>query len=829
MQIRQDLLFGLRILAKNPGFTAVAVLLLALGIGANTAIFSLVNAALLRPLDVDDPDGLVRCYSRGRERPAYRPFSYPNYLDIRDRSSVFADLAAQKLLMVGLDQQASTRRVFARFVSSNYFRTMGSRLFQGRAFSQQEEAPGAAIAVVIVSSEFWRRSGADSSPIGAEIKINGTLHTIVGVTARNFTGMIPLLAPEVTLPLGMYDSLNPESTSEQRLANRSNHQLVLVGRLRAGLDSQRAASELDGVAQKLESEFPAVNRDQTFVLGPLDRLYIGVSPSGGASGLESVSFVLIAVAAVILLIVCMNLANMMLVRCSARSREFSIRLAMGARRSRIVRQLIIEGSVLSFFAGLAGLVLAAWSTRLLMASMPSDTPLSLVLPAGPDWRVALATAIFCCLSTLAFSLTPALRFTRPDVIADLKHSAGDDLRGVRRWSHRNFLVVAQLAFALSLVSAAGLFIKGWIEVANINPGFSMKGGLLIEVDPGAAGYDREQGRRFYTALRRELESLPGAASVSLSANVPFSETMRGGRLRPIESGGADGPSLSIQSNVVGRGYMEALGLGVIRGRDFTPLEEESSTAPPVALLDQTAARELWPGGNPLGRMIRLDGPVSGQFEVVGIVPPIEDGLLMRPDQPHVYTPFGRSYQSRMYLHVRSNQDGDEALAGLSAALRERIEQIDSRVPLLTVKTWKAHLQSSLDVWIIRTAARMFTIFGAVALLVAVVGIYGVRAYAVSRRLREIGIRMAVGASPRDMVRLLLREGLTLTASGVGLGLLLAVLVGRLVGNLLYGVDPFDPAVLILTPLVMAAISLIAALVPARRALRVDPVEILRSQ
>jgi predicted permease len=830
----QDLRYGIRMTFKNPGFTAVAVLVLALGIGANTAMFTLVNVFLLRPLTADNPEELVGCYSKNTKNPGYRAFSYPNYVDLRERNTVFSELMAHDVTMVGLTEGETTRRVFADLVSSNYFATFGVRPFRGRDFTAAEEKPGSAPAVVIVTYEFWKKTGQDPALVGKSVRINGRLFTVIGITPEEFTGTTVMFGPELYLPLGTYDMVINSSLRDggKLLSDRNNHALILVGRLKPGLTAVQAGSELAVIAAQMEKGWPVENKDQIFTVHPLPRTSISTNPQDN-SELTTISILLTSMASVVLLISCLNLANMLLARGAARRKEFAIRLALGGGRGRIMRQLLTEGFVLSTIGGAAALLLSYWAIRFLVSSMKAYMPLEIVFHSGPDPRVLVALMGLCVLSTLIFGLGPALKLSRPDVVADLKEHAGEDAAGVRHsfFSRRNLLVIGQISLSLTLLVAAGLFIKGAFKAGQAEPGFSLDNGVIIELDPGLAGYDEARGREVYATLLDRLGALPGVESFSMAATVPFGMVSLGREVHRAEDS-PDDKGTSAQYNAIGADYFKTLGLGILRGRPFTLGEAASGSAPRVAIIDELLAQRLWPDQDPLGKQIHFgsgpgEQPVS--MQVVGIVPGVRDSLFREAPRPHVYLPFGQSYQSNMNVHVKLAVRGNEAETAMLNSLRREIRAVDERLPVLALKTARGHVEENLELWLVRTGARMFTTFGALALFLAVVGVYAVKAYTVSRRTREIGIRIALGATMGDALWLIMRDGLRLTAAGVAVGMVLALATGRLLSSMLYEVGATDPLIFAVTPLLLGAAAALACYLPARRAARVDPMVALRHE
>jgi len=846
-----DLCFAFRMLLKSPSFTAVAVMTLALGIGANTTIFSLINTFLLRPMTGERKGQLVQCYSRDTVRPdTYRAFSYPNYVDIREHNQVFLHLLAYEITEVGLTENDITRRVIASLVSSNYFSAFGVTMARGRAFRPEEEQPGSAIPVVILSHALWTASGADAAVVGKTIRIHNRPHTVVGVAPPEFTGAMSVMSPHIWLPLGMRDALRRDlaSNGSALLSDRSQPCLLVAGQLKPGVSRASAAAELRGLAKQLEAAFPAENRDQTIDVHPLPRLTIGPSPEAGSAGRAFVANrivpLLFAMAGAVMLIACLNLASLLLARGTSRRKEIALRLALGARRHQVVKQLLMEAFMLSVLGGVVGLLLAFWFTRLFTLSTLSALPYVLVFNTTPDLRVLVATLGFCGLSALLFGLGPAWRLSRPGIVTDLKEQVSEPVSptsGRGLLAMRSLLVIAQLAISLTLLTAAGLFIRGAINAASVDPGFALKDGLVVEVDAGLAGYDEVRGRQTVRTLAERLHGLPGVEGISLASSVPFGrrdwrDVGRAG-VAPAAEAMAEsavmGKSFGTDYNVIGPDYFRTIRLPLAKGREFNASELEPGSASSAAIIDQELARWLWPGEEALGRQLQIGGGAKGEsprvLVVVGIVPTLRNSIIEPKPMPHLYVPWGFEYQPKMYFHLRLAPRGRENELALLRTVREEIRAADERLPVISLRMLAELPRGTRDLWLVQTGAQMFLAFGGLALVLALVGVYGVKSFTVARRTREIGIRMAMGATAPSVLWLVLREGLSLTAVGLGFGVLLAAVAGRLLSGLLYGVSPLDPLVFALAPLFLAAAALLACYFPARRAAKVDPMVALRCE
>jgi putative ABC transport system permease protein len=823
-------------LFKQPGFSLAAVVVLALGIGGSTAMFSVVDALLLKPLMIHRADRIVGCFSRDTQRPdSYRGFSYPNYADLRADNGVFSGLAAHDLALVGVKDGDTTRRVFSDIVTANYFDTLGVPLFRGRTFTPEEEKPGSQIPSLIVSYSNWRKTGSDPDLLGKTRQINGRIFTIVGISAKGFTGTNAMLSPELYLPMGMYESMvNDFDGHGRQLASRDNHALILIGRMRDGMTQQAANASLAVIADRMAKAYPGENKDQTFLVHTLSRNSVSTNPPRGNEAAFPAALV-ISMAGVVLLIASLNVANMMLVRGAARRKEIAIRQSLGAKRGSILQQLLIEGLILAFIGGAAGLALAAGGSSALMQSMARLAPVDLVYNAAPDLRVLLATTGFCVFSAIIFSLGPARIASKASIVNTLKSGETQEKVGIgwARFSPRNLLVVGQIALSLTLLTAAGLFIRSARSTQGVEPGFRIENSTLVELDPSLVGYNEARGRQVYREVLDRLRAVPGVESASMAATVPFGMVSLGKHIQrssdePREnSKSKESEGLACRFNVVSDDYFTTMGIPLLQGRAFSRNETENGKADSVVVLDQLAAERLWPGGNAVGQHIRLlashDSKGSRDAEVVGIVSGVQEDVFGEGLQPHVYVPFGQEYQADMTIHLKTTEQG----ANFLETLRREVSAVDSRVPVIELRTMRTHLEASFDLWVVQTAARMFSIFGSVALILAMVGLYGLRAYTVARRTREIGIRLALGAKPGDAQRMILREGMVITSVGIVVGLALSLLAGKLLASVLYKVSGVDPLVFLSATAVMGAVSLLACYLPALRASRVDPMVALR--
>ena len=842
MNFKSDVVLSLRRLRKDLGFTGIAVGILALGIGVNTAIFSLVNVILLRPITGISADRIVGLFQKDETKPdTYRAFSYPDYRDIRAGNEIFESVMAHNFSMVGLTEGDVTRRVFSDVVSSNYFQTLGVRLLRGRAFSAEEETPGREAAVVVLGYGLWKKMGQSESILGSQVRINAKNFTVVGIAPDGFSGTMALAAPELWMPLGVYDSsLNDFQKSDGRggtkLADRTHRNLILVGQLKPGITFETASAQAKLIGAQLASAYPAENKDQALTLAPLSRLSVSTNPVSDAP-IVATNSILLALASVVLIVACFNLANMLLARGETRQKEIALRLAL--------------------VGGTLGLGLAYALTRLLVSSFIAVAPLAIVFPMTPDLRVLGATFLFCLFATVVSGLGPAMKLSRLEVFPQLKEQAGEGgaishARG-RFWllAPRNILVVLQIGLSLALLATGGLFVRGSLAAANSDPGFRLESGVLFELDPALAGYDTARSQQLYATVLDRVRALPGVEASSVASTVPFGAFSGSSRVRKAGSPERDGSGkalgISAEHVRIGSEYFKSLGLTMLRGREFDLAEERGATGLRPVIISEPLAKKLFGDDDPIGRTVQFGGAgdagkgvkitqdgvgkpeAPDALQVVGIAPGLRQGLFDAAPVPFFYEPLGANFQSGLNLHVRIKSAVPAEASAMVQNVRSELRSIDPNLPVVSAATLQSFRDDSLPLWAVRSGARLFSLFGGAALILAIIGIYGLKSYVVARRTREIGIRMALGSTSRGVIELFLREGAALAGAGLTLGVLLALGAGRLVSSMLYQVSPFDPVVLLLSFLILAAAALIATYVPARRATLVTPVSALRHE
>ena len=824
--MRQDLTYALRSFTKAPAFTAIAILVLGIGIGANTAIFTIVNELLFKPLSGRAGE-LVGVYRHNTDHD-YRAFSYPNYVDVRDESGVFESVMAHTFAMVGVPAGDTTRRAFADVVSSNYFDALGVKLAAGRPFTAEEEKPGASIQVAIVP--YARRN-----ELGQMVRINSRDFTIVGVAPEGFTGTMVFVGPEFYLPLGVFDTVVKDifKNNSLPLSDRANPTLVLAGRLKPGVSTELAAGRLEAFSKLHASAYP-VNKDWTITTHPLSRLATSTSPQSDGA-LYAFSALLMGLSAVVLVIACLNIANMLLARGTARAKEIALRLALGAGRQRVIRQLLTEGVLLSVAGGAAGMLFAYFATRMFATSITTALPLRVTFTGSPDLRVLAATLVLAAAATMAFGLGPALRLSRRDLVRDLKDRGGSGAPAGRRFSARNVMVVAQVSLSLALLTAGGIFAREAFEAAEANPGHSYDNLMLASLDGGLAGYKEEDTRAAYRHVLERLRRAPGVAAAGLSASIPFGDTHESATIERVGAAAGGEPQQigAGEWRIISADYFRTLGLSMVRGREFTAAEEESAAAPRVVIIDEILARRAFGNEEPVGQMIRI-APRAGEaltereapMQVVGVAPPMRSELLQPGPVSHMYVPHGRHFRSSMFLYTRMLPGADAVAA--ADGIRREIRAADAGMPILELSTARALHEKGIELWMLRTGARVFTSLGVIALVLAIVGVYGVKSYVVSLRTREIGIRMALGATTRDVLRQMLGDGIMLTIAGIAVGLPLALLVSVAMSSVFVDIGGFDALVVVTATAVLAAAATVATAIPSRRAARIEPLTALRA-
>ena len=847
----QDFKFALRQLVKAPGFTAVAVLTLALAIGVNSAIFAIVNGVILKPVVPVRPAEIVNIFTaRQGANKDYRQFSHAEYMALRESTDVFADVAAVKFSLAGLGRQETMRRSFAFLTSENYFTMMGVKPVLGRFYNAEESRPNAAIPVVVASYSYWKRQGGKPEFVGSTLYVNSKPYTVIGVTPEGFSGISALLAPDVWLPFGMYSQLGSafdDADATRDLAQPKNYAFNVTARLASGLTLESLQGRLPVLAQRINAiQPPDSGAPRELQAHKPSRFSISTAPEDDGP-IGAIGILLMAMAGAVLLIASLNLANMLLARGTARAKEMAIRLALGSSRWRLIRQLLCEGLVLAIAGGALGLLLSMWSNNLLLRSLGAllgSMSFSIVVPLHPDAGVLGVTFLFCLLATLLFSLGPALKTTKADLVNDLKQQVGEPAqvgRLNRFFAPRHLLVMTQIALSMMLLFGAGLFLRGALKAGGINSGFEARDGVVVEMDFTLGNTDEAVAKRLMFAAVQRTRELPGVRGAALATMVPYGNFTNAKRVAPashVAAATAD-PNTPQQGEnglyaSITPGYFETIGVRLLRGRDFTQAEAENKETPKVAIIDETMAKKLFPESDALGQRIKSTNPPkdgsSGEMEIVGIVSAHRHEVLGDETMPkRLFVPLAQDYNGAVNLHVRTASTQRAVVTGMLGTVRQTLRNLDSDLPVLQIAPFADYVEKNVGLWAIRLAAVMFGIFGGIALLLAVVGVYGVKAYAVARRTREIGIRMALGADRRDVFGLIMKQGALQTAFAVAVGILLSLGVGRVLAQMLYRVSPADPVSLIVAAVLLASAALLACFLPARRAMRVSPMTALRTE
>jgi predicted permease len=811
----QDLRFGVRMLLKNPVFTLIAVLTLALGIGANTAIFSLIDAVLLKLLPVKDPTQLVVLAKTTGEGPNGPTFSYPMYQDLRARNHVFADILAYDGVALNLSSDDQTERVAGQLVSGNFFTVLGVQPLLGRVFSDADDQSPGAHPVAILSHSFWRRRFAGNpGVVGETVRLNGYPFTIIGIAPPGFFGVEVGTAPEIWAPMMMQPQV---SELKGRLQMRNNFWVKLMARLKPGVSEQQAQVATDTLCQQINAEAPGQSPGlRSFLL----RQRIQLRPaSQGLSSLRTQFkqplLILMGAVGLVLLIACANIANLLLARATARQKEIAVRLALGASRARLVSQLLTESLLLSLLGGLFGLLFAFWSADFLLSFLSQAR---FTLELQPDLRVLGFNLGVAVLTGILFGLAPALQAARPNLIEALKNEIPTLTGAGSRFELRKLLVVSQVALSLLLLIGAGLFVRTLQNLKGIDLGFRADKVLLLSMNPGLNGYSAEQVKSFYAQLLERVNTLPGVQSASF-ADMPL---MGGSWIDGVAVEGykaAAGQDMSVAAKNVEPRFFETMGIPLRLGRDFSA--QDGAGAPKVAIINETLARDFFGNGNPLGRRIGVGE--KPEREIIGVIKDTKYRDLKKEAPRTVYVPVAQSTTvgAELTLHVRTAGEPKN----LIAAIRREVGTLDKNLPVYNVRTFTELVAQSI--YRERLIATLSGFFGLLALLLASLGLYGVMSYSVARRTREIGIRLALGAQKSDVLKLVVRQGMALVLIGAGLGMVAARALTRVLAKLLYGISATDPLTFVIISLALVGVALLACYLPARRATKVDPLTSLR--
>ncbi|MBS0657297.1 MAG: ABC transporter permease [Verrucomicrobia bacterium] len=846
---------ALRQLLKSPGFSATAIATLAIAIAVNAAVFAVLRVVVYAPVSKSEPEQVTGLFpnrptARGHD---YRRVSYAEYQAVRRATDLFRDVAAMSPAMVGVGEGLEAKRSLALLVSSNFFAFHGvSAELRGRGFSEAEGRPGAAQNVAVASYDYWQRQGGKPDFLGSQLRIGGRTFTVVGIAPRGFSGLNVLIGPDLYFPLGCYRQLSGglpgEQATPQELTEPSEFALNVWVRLAPGLTRETATLRLPDLAQRVREFAPpqgeeARQEPRRWELGPQSRYGISDGPEGGGVTV-SLGVVLQGMAVLVLVVASLNLANLLLARGAVRKREVAVRLALGATRGHIVRQLLAEGAVLAFLGGLAGLWLGCLGMDWLIASVSQSVApawgFSLAFSATPDFGVSLAVATLCGGATLLFSLGPALSLSKRDLSLDIRTGAAAEGTQRRGWlglfGTRQLLVTVQLALALALLFTAVQFFRGGLGMAKQSPGFRTDGVAVLEVDYRFARLPREEAPARFRALAAQLETLPGVVSAQWSTLVPFDNTDIYRRAEglgphateppPGKARGASGLCTAIEA-----GYFQQLGISLLGGREFSAAETAPGSQAQVAIVDEGLARRLFQDGVALGRRIKVaEGERVGEFEVVGVVRSPWHGFTGAAEPPaRVYLPFPPEAGLGAYLTVKFQAGERGALTAAVQHLRREILARDRAAQVVQALPLQEFVDRNANFWVIRSTAVLFGLFATVALILAVVGVYGVAAYLVARRTRELGLRMALGSTAGQVLALVLGQSARQALLAVAVGGLLAVGLATVLRSELSLLPPVDALGLTACGLVLFSAAVAAGLPPARRAARIEPSEALRSE
>ena len=814
-QLTNDIRLAFRRARKRPGFTLVAVLSLTLGIGANSAVFSLVNAILLRHAPIPEPERVVEIYQKQNDFP-FAPFSYPDYVDFRRATaSTFTQVSSSMFTVVARDAGDHVESLMGELVNGDYFPLLGLRAQAGRLLGREDDVTPGGHPVVVLSYEYWQREfHGDPTAVGRTMRLSGRQFTIVGIAPKSYTGMISGLAAAVFLPMQMVNQVQPDIRDQMK--QRQNHSLFMKARLAPGASVAQARTVAQAFTGDMTTQHAAEWPNGTAVT-VIPKTDVAVNPL-----LDSVvvpaAAALMAVVGLVLLVACANLASFLLAHARDRRKEVAIRLAIGAKRSALVRQFLVESLLLATVGGIAGVVLAGVALRaVLHADLP--VPLPITVDVSLDWRVLAFTVLASAVAGVMFGLLPALQATRATVVETIKNENADG-GPTRRVTTRNLLVVGQIAVSLTLLITAALFLRSMQARAAVDPGFGHAPAGIVWIAIPADRYDSTQRQLLVDRIQARMARIPGVTQVGATDNILLNPLSQNGKR--IRVPGVTPPkgqtAFDVDFAAADTGYLASIGLTLVSGRGFTAADTRD--APRVAVINEAMAQKFWPGKEAVGQTFSTD---SATYRIVGVTRTAKVRTLGEEPRPFMLAPLAQEFSASMMLIARTNGDAERTATQMLSSLRE----IDPGIMAIQVKTMEKHLAAMLLP--ARLGAMAFTLFAGLALALAVLGVYGVVSYAVARRTREVGIRLAIGAQPSALVRLLMKEGFTLVVIGAAFGLLLGVGSARVLSTLLYGVGSADPLTFVGAPLVLMAAGAVAAFLPARRASRVDPASVMRAE
>jgi predicted permease len=824
--ILADVRFALRWLIKSPGFTAVAVASLAIGIGFNTALFAVVDAVLFRPLPVARPDRLVDIYTSTPGASAsmrYGTSSYPDYLDLTAQNQVFDDVAGYSPMFAALNLGDRSRLTLGEIVTGNYFRMLGVGAAVGRTLVPDDDSASAP-RVAMISYQYWARAlAADPAVVGRTLKLRGTVYSIVGVAPRGFTGMTSVLSPDLWVPIsaameiepvGMHDA-TPSPTGTNRLDRRGDRWMFMKGRLKDGATVDEARANLDVLMARLEAANPISNKDKRISVKATSDVHF--HPAADPV-VVPIAFALMGVVGLVLLIACANVASMLLARASGRQKEISMRLALGATPARLIRQLVTESLVMSALGAAGGIVLASWATQV-MGSVNLPVPIPLAFDFRIDRRALVFTMVATTVAGVLAGLIPAFKASRPSLVSELRGETPASHGAGRRWTLRDLLVAGQMAITAILLVLAALLTRSLIAAQNASVGFPVDRLALVAIDTSMVQYSDEKSRQFFDGALARMTAIPGVESAALATRPPFSVNYNRWNIWIDGRHRAGEPGDPVEVTTISSDYFKTMGVAILQGRGFTSADRPDT--PRVAIANEALARSFWPGESAVGKTFRARGADGPVFTIVGVAADYKVTTVGEPPTPFLH--LARDQRTNPYSAIVARTHGDAG--ALLRDMRRELLALEPNLVFVESQTMEAEMATTL--FPIRAGAWLVGLVGGMAMALAAIGLYGVIAYSVARRTREIGIRMALGAQPSAVLGLVMKEGLTVAAVGLLAGSLAAVAATRLVAGMLYGVGAADPVSWAGAAVVLLGVSSLANLIPARRASRVDPSEALR--
>jgi predicted permease len=822
MTLFQDVRYGIRVLLKSPGFVAAAVVSLALGIGANATIFTMINTIFLQPLPVEKPSELMFVFGTDSNNTGtsvfgqFMPVSYPNYRDYKSDNDVFSELSIYSFPnAVSLGTGGKPLPANVQLVSGNYFTALGVKAAEGRTFLPEEDTLAGQNTVAVLDYKFWQRQfGGNRKIVGDSIRINGHNFTIIGVAPRGFDGTISVIAPDMWTPAMSYSAILAGATFPGGPIDTNRRLLIynVFGRLKPGVSIAQGRTAMQIIGRRLEKDFPNENKGRNVDLLPLTQATV---PPALRSIVMQGSGVLMAIVALVLLVACANVANLMMARATARRREFTLRLALGGSRVRLVRQLLIECLLVAIPGGLLAVAVAVGGRSLIISLLPTAVnPANLNMPI--DATVLMFTLILAFVSAAIFGIAPALRASRADLASDLKERLDGAAPG--GFKLRHLLVLVQVTLSVVALASAGLFIRSLSNAQTMDLGFESEKLVTVPYNVNLNNYDEARGKEYHRQIVERVRTLPGVAAASVSAALPLTPPFQRSVFPEGQEDVKTNSGVLVYTNIIGTGYFDTLRIPLLRGRTFTDADREGQQN--VVIINEAMSRRFWPGQDALGKRFRFYGD-KDQRIIVGIVRNAKYIFVGEDPQPMAYTPLEQQYSPGLSLIVRTTSSPDT----MKGTIEREVQAIDQQMPLNNIQTASQLLSASLTGP--RVAATLLGVFGLLALVLAGVGIYGVMSYSVNLRSREIGIRMALGAERSKVLQMVLRQGMIIVGIGLAVGLIVAIAIGRLLSGLLYGVGTADLRAFGATAAVLLLVALIANLVPARRATTVDPISVMR--